>query len=117
MSSPRTQISARELTEEIVPHLDLIEKLISTTLTSLIETTDSAEERERREDQKRRFELMLLSIRMNVASVTRRHATEIRAVKNGERTNTPLLQLDENEAIAMDNAKTLYEQVKAHTRT
>ena len=116
MSSPRTQMSARELTEEIVPRLDLIEKLISTTLTSLIETTDSAEERERREDQKRRFELMLLSIRMNVASVTRRHASVIRAIQNGDRTDSSILQLDENEAIAMDNAKTLYEQVKAHTR-
>lgn len=91
--------------------------VIETALTSLIETTDSAEERERREDQKRRFELMLLSIRMNVASVTRRHASVIRAIQNGDRTDSSILQLDENEAIAMDNAKTLYEQVKAHTRT
>ncbi|MCK0768747.1 hypothetical protein [Chromohalobacter canadensis] len=116
MSSPRTQIPARELTEEIVPRLDTIEKLINTTLASLIENTDSPEEHERREDQKRRFELMLLSIRMNVSSVTRRHAAVIRASQNGEPSGTALLQLDENEAIAMENAKTLYEQVKSHTR-
>ncbi|ABE59341.1 hypothetical protein J8402_08155 [Chromohalobacter israelensis] len=116
MSSSRTQMTVSELNDEIVPRLDLIERLISTTLASLIETTDSAEERERREDQKRRFELMLLSIRMNVASVTRRHASVIRAFQNGDRAGSSILQLDENEAIAMDNAKTLYEQVKAHTR-
>ncbi|GAB3349900.1 MULTISPECIES: hypothetical protein [Chromohalobacter] len=116
MSSPHTQITVNELNDEIVPRLDLVEKLINTTLASLIETTESVEERERREDQKRRFELMLLSIRMNVASVSRRHATVIRAAQNGDRTGGSLLQLDENEAIALDNARSLYDQVKAHAR-
>ncbi|MCI0508825.1 hypothetical protein C8E00_103164 [Chromohalobacter marismortui] len=116
MSSPRTQITVSELNDEIVPRLDLVEKLINTTLASLIETTDSDEERARREDQKRRFELMLLSIRMNVASVSRRHATVIRAIQNGDRSDGSLLQLDENEAIALDNARLLYAQVKENTR-
>ncbi|MDV6319131.1 hypothetical protein [Chromohalobacter sp. HP20-39] len=116
MSSPRTQITVSELNNQIIPRLDLVEKLINTTLASLIETTESVEERARREDQKQRFELMLLSIRMNVASVSRRHAAVIRAAQNGDPTGGSLLQLDENEAIALDNAKSLYDQVKAHTR-
>ncbi len=105
MSSPRTHITVNELNDEIVPRLDLVEKLINTTLASLVETTESGEERARREDQKRRFELMLLSIRMNVASVSRRHAAVIRATQDDDRTGGSLLQLDENEAIALDNAR------------
>ncbi|WP_136064817.1 hypothetical protein [Modicisalibacter radicis] len=114
MPKAKNRITARELIHTIIPKLKAMEKLVGDTLLVLLETAGDEEERNRRLLQRQEFELEVTMIRMNLDHLMKRYAREIQEVVDATDDRPgAILQLDQHERLAIENARQLYERVQA----
>lgn len=112
MNQRSVKISAYEVIYDLSPKLKTLEKQIHGTLHAMVSSGQTAEEKARVEKLKIEFELELMMIDMNLKHLFQRYQHELAAVAKDDRQEI-YLTLDEYEATAIQNAKTLYQRVQA----
>lgn len=107
------QIDARELMRDVLPKLRATRDLIDTTLKVRIEACHDEGERQRLTVLQDEFTLEMTMIRMNLEHLLKRYSEQLESASSGEQTFTsPILIMDDAEAMAIERAKRLY--VRAH---
>ncbi|QPL45642.1 hypothetical protein IT895_15965 [Halomonas sp. A40-4] len=104
-------ISAHEVVYDLIPRLNALERQINNTLEAMITASQSPDEKHRNKNLKIEFELELTMIRMNLQHLLSRYQTELEAVISDERRDG-MLTLDQNETVAVESAKALYDRVQ-----
>ena len=104
-------ISAHEVVYDLIPSLNALERQINNTLEAMITASQSPDDKHRNENLKIEFELELTMIRMNLQHLLSRYQTELEAVISDERQDD-MLALDQNETVAVESAKALYDRVQ-----
>lgn len=112
VSQRNINISAYEVIYDLSPKLKALETHMDATLHAMVSSGQNPEEKARIEKLKIEFELELMMIDMNLKHLFQRYQHELAAVANNDRQET-YLTLDEHEATAIQNAKTLYQRVQA----
>lgn len=109
----KTQIDARELTNNMLPKLKATQHLIDSTLQERIETCKNDLERQRLNQLQQEFELEMMMIRMNLEHFLKRYSEQIKAAAEGrEQFKSPLLELDASESVAIESALRLYRRAQ-----
>lgn len=107
------QIDARELIRDVLPKLRATRSLIDSTLKKRIEMCDDEEESRRLTVLQDEFALEMTMIRRNLEHLLKRYEDQLEAASRGERYfSSPILTMDDAEAMAIERAKRLY--VRAH---
>lgn len=108
------QIRAKELRDEVVPKLKVVETVVQTLLNDRITGYKAGSERKRFEALKSEFELEVMMIRMNLKHLMKREALLLERTWNGDDAAAEtLIALDELEANAIERAQTLYQRAQA----
>lgn len=107
MNQRSIKISAYDLS----PKLKTLEKQIHGTLDAMVSSGQGAEEKARVATLKSEFELELMMIDMNLKHLFQRYQHELAAVAKDKRQDM-YHALDEHEATAIQNAKTLHQRVQ-----
>lgn len=103
------QIDARELMRDVLPKLRAMRHLIDTILNERIKTCHDEEERQRLTILQDEFTLEMTMIRMNLEHLLKRYSDQLEASSRGEQHfQSPILTMDDAEALAIDRAKRLY---------
>lgn len=112
MSQHSIKISAYEVIYDLSPKLKTLEKQVNGTLQAMVSSGQTPEEKARVETLKSEFDLELMMIDMNLKHLFQRYQHELAAVAKDDSPEI-YLTLDEYEATAIQNAKTLYQRVQA----
>ncbi|MGM0535200.1 MAG: hypothetical protein ACQER5_03910 [Pseudomonadota bacterium] len=105
----KEKIDARELTSDLLPKLKATQHLIDNILKVRIEKCGDDGERHQLTQLQQEFELEMLMIRMNLEHLLKRYSEQLEAAEDGRETfKSPLLELDDSEAVAVESAKRLY---------
>lgn len=112
-----TPITLNVLIYSIIPNLNSAEKLVFSTLESLIETATNPLDILKRTDQRQAFGLEIHRIRINLEHLLSRYRTELDAVLRSEGEYTgPVVEPDLQEADAIRSAVDIYIHVCAFQR-
>ncbi|WP_386081769.1 hypothetical protein ACFIOZ_01515 [Vreelandella sp. F11] len=112
-----TPITLNVLIYSIIPNLNSAEKLVFSTLESLIETATNPLDILKRTDQRQAFGLEIHRIRINLEHLLSRYRTELDAVLRSEGEYTgPVVEPDPQEADAIRSAVDIYIHVCAFQR-
>ena len=112
-----TPITLNDLIYSIIPNLNSAEKLVFSTLESLIETATNPLDILKRTDQRQAFGLEVHRIRINLEHLLDRYRTELEAVLRSEGEYTgPVVAPDPQEADAIRSAVDIYIHVCAFQR-
>ncbi|RDB42744.1 hypothetical protein DU490_11595 [Halomonas sp. DQ26W] len=107
------QIDARELMRDVLPKLRATRSLIDSTLKKRIATCDDEEESHRLTVLQDEFALEMTMIRLNLEHLLKRYEDQLEAANRGDQFfSSPILIMDDAEAMAIERAKRLY--VRAH---
>lgn len=106
-----TTISALEVVNDLIPKLNAVEKHIDYMLKAVLETDKMPAHIERYAKLQAEFRLELTMIRMNLEHLLKRYSHELEAAMSDSRQDV-LFTLDAYEAMAVENAKQLYAQVR-----
>jgi len=113
-SMSQQQIRARELRDQIVPKLKVVETVVQTLINDRMMQYKQGHERKRFEALKSEFELEVMMIRMNLKHLMKREALLLERTWNGDDAAAEtLLALDELEANAIERLQTLYRRAQA----
>ncbi|MCK2185105.1 hypothetical protein [Halomonas getboli] len=106
-------LSAHDVVYDLTLKLQATERLVDSTLQERIERCTNQGETLRLKELKIEFELEIAMIRMNLKHLMTRYSRQLEAVRLGERTgNSASLPLDAHEAVAVENARTLYHRTQ-----
>ncbi|OJA06454.1 hypothetical protein [Halomonas sp. QHL1] len=112
-----TQITLNDLIYSIIPNLNSAEKLIFSTLDSLIEAATNPLDILKRTDQRQAFGLEVHRIRLNLEHLLGRYRTEVDDVIRSEGEHTgPVVKPDPQEADAIRSAVDIYQHICAFQR-
>lgn len=112
-----TQITLNDLIYSIIPNLNSAEKLIFSTLDSLIEAATNPLDILKRTDQRQAFGLEVHRIRLNLEHLLGRYRSEVDAVISSEGEHIgPIIQPDPQEADAIRSAVDIYQHICAFQR-
>lgn len=112
-----TPITLNDLIYSIIPNLNSAEKLVFSTLESLIEATSNPLDILKRTDQRQAFSLEVHRIRINLEHLLGRYRLELDAVLRSEGEYTgPVVDPDPQEADAIRCAVDIYIHVCAFQR-
>ncbi|MDQ7733833.1 hypothetical protein QT231_14060 [Halomonas sp. SpR1] len=112
-----TPITLNVLIYSIIPNLNSAEKLVLSTLDSLIETATNPLDILKRTDQRQAFGLEIHRIRINLEHLLSRYRTELDAVLRSEGEYIgPVVEPDPQEADAIRSAVDIYIHVCAFQR-
>ena len=107
------QIDARELTSDVLPKLKATQHLIEHTLKARIEQSNDEEERRKLTNLQQEFELETMMIQLNLDHLLTRYHDRLKAAAEGRKhIDSPLLQLDQSEAVAIESARQLYRRAQ-----
>ena len=105
----KEQIDARELIKDVLPKLKATRHLIDNTLKARIEQSEDDEQRRRLILLQQEFELEMTMIKLNMDHLLTRYHDQLKAAAEGHgRFTTPILALDQSEAVAIESARNLY---------
>lgn len=117
MHRHETSITLNDLIYSVIPNLNSAEKLIFSTLDSLIEAASNPLDILRRTDQRQAFGLEVHRIRINLEHLLGRYRTEVDAVLRSEGEYIgPVVEPDPQEADAIRNAVDIYRHICAFQR-
>ncbi|GKW50441.1 hypothetical protein [Halomonas sp. NCCP-2165] len=102
-------LTARHFLEHILPKLGRIETYASLTLDRQIRESFDEELRSRRRQQRQALSLQLLPIRMNIESLTRRYAHDLRRAEEGK--GNAILEPDASEQEALATLESMHRQL------
>lgn len=112
-----TSITLYDLIYSIIPNLNSAEKLVFSTLESLIEAASNPLDILKRTDQRQAFGLEVHHIRINLEHLLGRYRAEVDAVLRSEGEYTgPVIEPDPQEADAIRSAVDIYIHVCAFQR-
>lgn len=112
-----TPLTLNDLVYSIIPNLNSAEKLVFSTLDSLIESASNPMDILKRTDQRQAFGLEVHRIRINLEHLLGRYRTELDAVLRSEGEYTgPVVDPDPQEADAIRSAMEIYIHVCAFQR-
>lgn len=102
-------LTARHFLDHILPKLGRIETYASLTLDRQIQEALDEGVRERRRRQRQALSLQLLPIRMNIESLTRRYAFDLRRAEEGK--GDAILEPDASEREALTTLEAMHRQL------
>lgn len=111
MKPTTTTISALEVVNDLIPKLNAVEHHIEQMINAVLEASSVPNQIERDTKLQVEFQLELTMIRMNLSHLLKRYRHELDAVMNNDRQDV-LFTLDAYEAMAVENAKQLYDRVQ-----
>lgn len=111
MKPNTTTISALEVVNDLIPKLNAVEHHIEQMINAVLEASSVPNQIERYTKLQAEFQLELTMIRMNLSHLLKRYRHELEVVMNDSRQDV-LFTLDAYEAMAVENAKQLYDRVK-----
>ncbi len=112
-----TSATLHELLYTVIPNLNSAEKLVLTTLESLIDTATTPLDLVKRTEQRQAFELEVYRIRVNLEHLLNRYRAEIDDVLSTEgESKGPVVKPDQQEAEAIKGAVDIYRHVCAFQR-
>ena len=117
MHQHETTVTLNDLIYSIIPNFNTAEKLVNTTLDSLIEASTNPMDILKRTDQRQEFGLEIHRIRLNLEHLLNRYRAEVDAVlsRKGE-DQGPVIVPDTQEADAIRSAVEIYQHVCAFQR-
>lgn len=117
MHRNEAMLTLDELIYSVIPNLNSAEKLVLSTLESLIEVATNPMDILKRTDQRQAFGLELHCIRMNLEHLLNRYQNEVEALMRSEGEHKgPVLAPDQQEAEAIRSAIHIFEHVCAFQR-
>ncbi|MCW4151412.1 MULTISPECIES: hypothetical protein [Halomonadaceae] len=117
MPDTKSDVSLHEVVYEVVPNLNMAEKLVNNTLESIMEAATDPLEIMRRKEQQDAFRLEVRLVRMHLEHVLTRHREDVAAlVSTDGREGASMVKLDRNEAQALRSAIDIYQHVRAYQR-
>lgn len=112
-----TSITLNELIYAVIPNLNSAEKLVLSTLESLIDTATNPLDVMKRTDQRQAFGLEVHRIRINLEHLLSRYRAEVEDVLRTEgEYKGPVVKPDHQEAAAIHSAVEIYQHVCAFQR-
>jgi len=112
-----TSITLHDLIYSVIPNLDSAEKLVFSTLESLIDTATNPLDIMKRTDQRQAFGLEVHRIRINLEHLLSRYRAEVEDVLRTEgEYKGPVVKPDDQEADAIHSAVEIYRHVCAFQR-
>ena len=112
-----TKITVNELIYAVIPNLNSAEKLVFSTLESLIDAATNPLDILKRTDQRQAFSLEVHRIRINLEHLLSRYRDEVDAVLRSEGEHKgPVVAPDHQEAAAILGAVEIYRHVCAFQR-
>ncbi|MCL5425354.1 MAG: hypothetical protein M1154_06955 [Gammaproteobacteria bacterium] len=117
MHHDETTITLNDLIYFIIPNFNAAEKLVLSTLESLIEVATNPIDILKRTDQRHEFGLEIHRIRINLEHLLNRYRTDIDAILRSEGEHQgPVVVPDVQEADAIRSAIAIYQHVCAFQR-
>lgn len=117
MHQHETTVTLNDLIYSIIPNFNTAEKLVNTTLDSLIEASTNPMDILKRTDQRQEFGLEIHRIRLNLEHLLNRYRAEVDAMLRCEGEHQgPVVAPDPQEADAIRCAVDIYQHVCAFQR-
>ena len=117
MHRHETSITLNDLIYSIIPNLNSAEKLVVSTLDSLIEAATTPLDILKRTEQRQAFGLEVHRIRLNLEHLLNSYRPEVDAILSSEGEHQgPVVEADHHEADAIRSAIDIYQHVCAFQR-
>lgn len=117
MHQHETTVTLHDLIYSIIPNFNTAEKLVNTTLDSLIEASTNPMDILKRTDQRQEFGLEIHRIRLNLEHLLNRYRAEVDDMLRYEGEHQgPVVEPDPQEALAIRSAVEIYQHVCAFQR-
>ncbi|KPQ19644.1 MULTISPECIES: hypothetical protein [unclassified Halomonas] len=117
MSHSKSDVSLYEVVYEVIPNLNIAEKLVNNTLKSLREEASNPLDMLRRKEQQEALGLEIHHVRMNLEHLLERYRDEVaELVRTEGREKGPIVTPDPFEAQAIRSAVDIYQHVRAYQR-